>query len=85
MKLHKQISEVNRMQETNDIDIKSVNVDNQDRKHLIEDALFQDILEIREDIYHAVEINVSVRKLVNMLLRQSNMKALRDQLIQQYS
>ncbi len=54
-------------------------------KHFIEDALFQKLLAIREEIYQATEIDVSPRKLVNLLLKEANFNALRDQLIQQYS
>jgi hypothetical protein len=53
-------------------------------KHFIEDELFKKLLAIREDIYQKTEINVSPRKLVNMLLKQSDFEVLRDQLIQQY-
>jgi hypothetical protein len=59
-------------------------VSNKDNKHFVDDELFQKLLAIREEIYQATEINVSPRKLVNMLLRQSDFEALRDQLIQQY-
>lgn len=54
-------------------------------KHFIENELFEKLLAVREAIYLKTEINVSPRKLVNMLLKQSNFDALRDQLIQQYS
>ncbi len=54
-------------------------------KHFIENELFEKLLAVREEIYLKTEINVSPRKLVNMLLKQSNFDALRDQLIQQYS
>ncbi len=53
-------------------------------KHFIEDEVFEQLLKVREEIYNKTEINVSPRKLVNMLLKQSNFEALRDQLIQQY-
>jgi len=58
--------------------------DNKD-KHFIENELFEKLLAVREEIYQKTEINVSPRKLVNMLLKQSDFQALRDQLIQQYS
>ena len=54
-------------------------------KHFIEDELFEKLLAIHEEIYQKTEINVSPRKLVNMLLKQSDFEVLRDQLIQQYS
>lgn len=54
-------------------------------KHFIEDEVFQKLLAIRESIYLETEINVSPRKLVNMLLKKSDFDALRDQLINQYS
>ena len=56
-----------------------------ENKHFIEDALFEKILAIREEIYEATEINVSLRKLVNLLLNKSDFKALCQELIQQYS
>jgi len=59
-------------------------LNNNENKHFIEDELFQQLLVIREEIYEATEINVSPRKLVNLLLKQANFQALRDQLIQQY-
>ena len=58
--------------------------DSKDSKHFIEDDLFQQLLAIREEIYQATDINVSPRKLINMLLRQSDFNALRDQLIKLY-
>ena len=58
--------------------------DNKD-KHFIENELFEKLLAVREEIYQKTEINVSPRKLVNLLLKQSDFNALRDQLIQQYS
>lgn len=54
-------------------------------KHFIENEVFEKLLALRDAIYLKTEINVSPRKLVNMLLKQSNFDALRDQLIQQYS
>ena len=54
-------------------------------KHFIENELFEKLLAVREEIYLKTEINVSPRKLVNMLLKKSDFEALRDQLIQQYS
>ncbi len=57
---------------------------NKDNKHIIDDELFEKLLVIREDIYKATDINVSPRKLVNMLLRESDFQALRDKLIKQY-
>lgn len=54
-------------------------------KHFIEDEIFEQLLKVREEIYNKTEINVSPRKLVNMLLKKSDFEALRDQLIQQYS
>lgn len=54
-------------------------------KHFVEDEIFQKLLAIRESIYLETEINVSPRKLVNMLLKKSDFDALRDQLIRQYS
>ena len=54
-------------------------------KHFIENELFEKLLAVREAIYLKTEINVSPRKLVNMLLKKSDFEALRDQLIQQYS
>lgn len=57
---------------------------NKDNKHFIDDNLFQKLLAIREEIYQATEINVSPRKLVNILLKQADFQALRDQLIRQY-
>jgi hypothetical protein len=59
-------------------------VSNKENKHFVDDELFQKLLAIREEIYQATEINVSPRKLVNMLLKRSDFEALRDQLIQQY-
>jgi len=56
-----------------------------ENKHFIEDALFQQLLDLREEIYQATEINVSPRKLVNLLLKQADFKILRDQLIKQYT
>ena len=57
---------------------------NKNNKHIIDDELFEKLLVIREDIYKATDINVSPRKLVNMLLRESDFQALRDKLIKQY-
>ena len=57
---------------------------NKESKHFIEDALFEQLLAIREEIYQSTEVNVSPRKLVNMLLKQSDFQVLRDQLIQRY-
>jgi len=54
-------------------------------KHFIDDAIFKKLLAIREEIYQQTDINVSPRKLVNLLLEQSDFEALRDQLIKQYS
>jgi hypothetical protein len=54
-------------------------------KHFIENEVFEKLLALRDAIYLKTEINVSPRKLVNMLLKQSSFEALRDQLIQQYS
>ena len=54
-------------------------------KHFIENELFEKLLAVREEIYLKTEINVSPRKLVNMILKKSDFEALRDQLIQQYS
>ena len=56
-----------------------------EEKHFIDNELFEKLLVIREEIYLKTEINVSPRKLVNLLLKQSNFDVLRDQLIQQYS
>ena len=53
-------------------------------KHFIEDEIFEQLLKVREEICQKTEINVSPRKLVNMLLKQSDFEVLRDQLIQQY-
>lgn len=53
-------------------------------KHFIEDEIFSQLLAIREEVYQATEINVSPRKLVNLLLKQSDLEGLRDQLIKQY-
>ncbi len=62
----------------------STNSANKD-KHFIDDEVFEQLLKIREEIYNKTEINVSPRKLVNLLLKQSDFEVLRDQLIQQYS
>ena len=70
--------------EKNSLTIDSSAIENKE-KHFIEDELFEKLLTIREAIYIKTEINVSPRKLVNMLLKQANFDALRDQLIQQYS
>ena len=54
-------------------------------KHFIDDDIFEQLLKIREEIYHKTEVNVSPRKLVNLLLKESDFTTLRDRLIQQYS
>lgn len=61
------------------------NNNHNENKHFIEDELFQKIIAIREEIYEATEINVSPRKIVNLLLNKSDLKALCQELIQRYS
>jgi hypothetical protein len=69
-------------------DIKTVSdmQDNDDKnKHFIDDDLFQKLLAIRDEIYHATHVNPSPRKLVNLIIKQTDLTAIRDQLIKQYS
>ena len=54
-------------------------------KRYIDDDVFQQVLVMRDTIYQQTDVNVSPRKLVNMLLRQSDFQALSIKLIQQYS
>lgn len=54
-------------------------------KYFIEDALFDKVLVIKEQIYQKTEVNVSPRKLVNMLLSEADFAALRDKLIAHYA
>lgn len=65
----------------NQIDINNRN----ETKHFIEDEIFQKILAIREEIYESTEINVSPRKIVNLLLKKADFQALCQELIQRYS
>ena len=58
---------------------------NKDNKHFIDDNLFQKLLAIREEIYESTEINVSPRKIVNLLLKKADFQALCQELIQRYS
>lgn len=53
-------------------------------KNFIDDAIFEKLLAIREEVYQKTDINVSPRKLVNMLLQDANFEALRDNLIKKY-
>lgn len=53
-------------------------------KNFIDDAIFEKLLAIREEVYKQTDINVSPRKLVHMLLQEANFEALRDKLIEKY-
>lgn len=70
----------NNQEKTSQTDV-LVNIDS---KHFIDDEVFQKVLAICEQIYQSTEINVSPRKIVNLLLKKADFEALRDQLIQQY-
>ena len=56
----------------------------EESKHFIDDDLVNNLLAIREEIYKKTEINVSPRKLVNMIIRKSDINEIRDQLIKKY-
>lgn len=78
------MSQVNKPPDSQEIVSQSQVLVNKD-KHFIEDKIFEKLLEVREEIYQKTDVNVSPRKLVNMLLEQSDFKALSHKLIEQYS
>lgn len=59
-------------------------VSNKDNKNFIDDAIFERILAIREEIYQKTDVNISPRKLVNQFLSNADFTALRDMLIKKY-
>jgi hypothetical protein len=77
------MNEVNKTENNQEIVNKFHVSSNKEGKHFIEDAIFEKLLAIREEIYQQTDINVSPRKLVNSLLQQSDFEALRDKLVAQ--
>ena len=54
-------------------------------KHLIEDYNFQKLIVTQEEIYQITQVKPSLKKLVNLIIDQSDLANIRDQLIKQYS
>jgi hypothetical protein len=54
-------------------------------KYFIDDDLFKKLLAIRDEIYQATHVNPSSRKLVNLIIKQTDLTVIREQLIKQYS
>ena len=55
-----------------------------EERYFIEEDVFQKLLELRDSVYQATDVGISIRKLVNMLLRQVNFLVLYDELVQKY-
>jgi len=53
-------------------------------KHLIEDQNFQKLITVQEEIYQVTQVKPSLKKLVNLIIDQSDLVNIRDQLIKQY-
>lgn len=53
-------------------------------KHLIEDYNFQKLITVQEEIYQVTQVKPSLKKLVNLIIDQSDLANIRDQLIKQY-
>lgn len=53
-------------------------------KHLIEDYNFQKLITVQEEIYQVTQVKPSLKKLVNLIIDQSDLTNIRDQLIKQY-
>lgn len=55
-----------------------------EERYFIEEDVFQKLLELRDSVYQTTDVGISIRKLVNMLLRQVNFGMLYDELVQKY-
>lgn len=53
-------------------------------KHFIEDSRFKQLQAFRDEIYQATEVNITLRKLINLIIEQADLKSIRNQLIKQY-
>lgn len=53
-------------------------------KHFIEDHHFERLQTIRNEVYQATEVNITLRKLVNLIIEQADLKSICNQLIKQY-
>ncbi len=53
-------------------------------RHFIEDDVFQKLSAVRESVYQATDVSISIRNLVNILLKQANFEVLCDERIQRY-
>ena len=63
----------------------SQGVIDKEARRFIDDDVYQQVLVMRHAIYQQTDVNVSPRKLVNMLLREADFQVLNVKLIQQYS
>ena len=53
-------------------------------KHLIEDCNFQKLITTQEEIFQVTQVKPSLKKLVNLIIDQSDLANIQDQLIKQY-
>lgn len=53
-------------------------------KHLIDENNFQKLIQVQEDIYNMTEVRPSLRKLVNLIIDEVDIDAIKNQLIKQY-
>lgn len=60
-------------------------VESKQDKHLITDIHFQQLTRVRDEVFQATQVKPSVRKLLCLIIEKTDLAAIREQLIKQYS